>query len=83
MLMCRFLLSLVVPWLKEELADSDLILVPGLDTLDSQTLFRTLAPLYTRLDAQPLRKGINPLKRQRRKMVRVGLWFKLPRTWCL
>ncbi len=53
--MCRFLLSLVVPWLKEELADSDLILVPGLDTLDSQTLFRTLAPLYTRLDAQPLR----------------------------
>ena len=59
MLMFRFLLSLVVPWLKEELADSDLILVPGLDTLDSQTLFRTLAPLYTRLDAQPMRKGIN------------------------
>jgi hypothetical protein len=28
MLLCRFLLSLVVPWLKEELADSVLILVP-------------------------------------------------------
>ena len=38
-LIFRFLLSLVVPWLKEELADSDLILVAGLDTLDTQTLF--------------------------------------------
>ncbi len=38
-MLCRFLLSLVVSWLKEELADSDLILLPGLDTLDSQTLF--------------------------------------------
>ncbi len=51
LLLPRFLLSLVLPWLKD--LDSDLIVVPG---LDSQSLLASLGRLYSHLDAAPLRQ---------------------------